>query len=125
MSGPRQRRVIGASAPGKVEFAREQRREPTPGEALLWQALRQGRLGVRFRRQHPMREFVLDFYCAEARLAIEVDGSAHDKQAGYDQWRDEQLRAMGIREVRLPDTAVREDLAGSLRAIHAALDEGP
>lgn len=57
-------------------------------------------------------------------MAIEVDGSAHEKQAGSDRWGDEQLRMMGIRVVRLLDTVVREDLAGSLRAIREALDGG-
>src|SRR5512135_1457663 len=59
-------------------FARRMRKRPTRSEALLWAQLRRGKLGVRFRRQHPMLGFIVDFYCASARLVVEVDGSVHD-----------------------------------------------
>lgn len=71
--------------------AREMRREPTPAEAVLWSALRGGRLGVRFRRQHPVGRFILDFWCAEAKLAIEVDGGIHDEQHDRDEARTDFL----------------------------------
>ena len=124
MSGRRDPLVRGASTPGKVEFAREQRRQPTPGEEALWRALRGGALGVRFRRQHPIREFVLDFYCAEAQLAVEVDGASHERQEGYDDWRDGELAKLGIRVLRLHEEFVRADLAEALEAIRRALLEG-
>ena len=84
----------------QVKFAREQRHNPSKAECLLWQALRNTQLGVRFRRQHPCDRFVLDFYCVAARLAVEVDGPLHDKQAQYDRWRDEQLARQGIHVMR-------------------------
>lgn len=74
---------------GKVDFAREQRREPTRGEEILWHALHDEKLGAKFRRQHPMKDFVLDFYCAELRLAIELDGASHQGREAYDRWRAE------------------------------------
>ncbi|MGD9498461.1 MAG: endonuclease domain-containing protein, partial [Armatimonadota bacterium] len=124
MSDHRRRRVVSASAAGKVKFAREQRRQPTPGEQVLWQALRRQKLGVRFRRQHPIGDFVLDFYCAERGLAIEVDGSSHEGEQARDQWREAELLQLGIRVIRLPDKLVRSDLAAALRIIRRALDGG-
>jgi len=73
-------------------FARHMRKHPTRSEALLWAQLRRGKLGVRFRRQHPMLGFIVDFYCASARLVVEVDGGVHDsyearrRDAARDAW---------------------------------------
>ena len=83
-----------------LAFAREQRREPTRAEKTLWQALRNGQLGVKFRRQHPLDMFVLDFYCEKAELAVEVDGVLHEGREGYDTWRDQRLAELGIRTLR-------------------------
>jgi very-short-patch-repair endonuclease len=72
--------------------ARSLRRRMTPPEVILWQALRRGRLEeLRFRRQHPMGPYILDFYCAPARLAVEVDGIGHDHQISRDARRGEWL----------------------------------
>jgi very-short-patch-repair endonuclease len=65
---------------------------------------------VRFRRQHPCEQFVLDFYCPTAELAIEVDGPLHDQQAGYDRWRDGQLARQGIQVLRFPTEAIEYDV---------------
>lgn len=113
--------VEGVTNRAKVKFAREQRSEPTRAEKMLWEALRRNQLGVRIRRQHPIKDFVLDFYCAEARLAIEVDGPIHEEQKGYDDWRDEQLAGWGISTLRIPEDRVREDLPGVLDEIRTAL----
>ena len=88
--------VIKSASRAKVMFAREQRRAPSKAEKLLWQELRGGKLGVKFRRQHAFGQFVLDFYCDEARLVVEVDGPLHEKQEEYDDWRDQQLLAQGL-----------------------------
>ncbi len=122
MSGRRERRVVGVGAPGKVTFARGQRQQPTRAEALLWRALRREQLGVKFRRQHAVGEFVLDFYCAERQLAVEIDGLCHAARRGYDCWRDQQLCARGIRVIRLQDELVRCDLEGALQVIREALE---
>ena len=118
-------RVVGVAGAGKVAFAREQRREPTAAESVLWERLRGAQLGVRFRRQHPIGDFVLDFYCAEVLLAVEVDGPIHEAQAEYDQWRDERLAHEGIRVLRLRDEAVRADLEQAIAAIRSALVSSP
>ncbi len=118
------RTVRDVADKGKVRFAREQRRQPTPGERILWHALRDGKLGVRFRRQHPMKSFVLDFYCAELRLAIELDGISHEGREEYDQWRDEVLRSWGIRVMRFSEAQVRDELRTVLKEIRAIVENG-
>src|SRR3990172_6528086 len=66
------------SSPGVRTAARRMRKEPTDSEGLLWSALRsRGLAGRKFRRQHPVGPFVLDFYCHEERLAVEIDGTVH------------------------------------------------
>src|SRR5438874_3677081 len=70
----------GMRAPVRtLRRTRALRREMTLPEIVLWQALRRSLLGLRFRRQHPIGPYVLDFYCPSARLAIEIDGLAHDR----------------------------------------------
>ena len=105
----------------KVHFTREQRQNPTGAEGVLWDRVRSGRLGVRFRRQHPIGDFVLDFYCAEERLAVEIDGPLHEQQAKYDEWRDSQLSQHGIRLLRIADTMVSNDIEGVLAMIRDEL----
>jgi very-short-patch-repair endonuclease len=95
-------------------------------EVLLWQELRGGKLnGLQFRRQHPMGSYILDFFCAAARLAIEVDGSGHEEaeQLAHDQRRDEWLASEGIAVVRIAavDVLKRGNMENLLASIaHAA-----
>lgn len=60
-------------------IARRLRRDLSPPEAMLWQKLRGGKAGAKFRRQHSVGPYVVDFYCREARLIVEIDGEAHDR----------------------------------------------
>jgi very-short-patch-repair endonuclease len=113
--------VKGVASRAKVDFAREQRKKRTRSERILWEALRRQQLGVKFRRQHPFNYFVLDFFCAEARLAVEVDGPIHEDQKDYDRWRDEELAHGGIAVLRLPEEWVRRDLPRVLQEIREAL----
>jgi very-short-patch-repair endonuclease len=76
-------------------------------EVLLWQELRGCKLhGLYFRRQHPADPYVLDFYCTEAQLAVEVDGAGHELKADYDERRDAWLAEQGIRMLRIPATDI-------------------
>src|SRR5947208_2097538 len=105
--------------------ARALRRALTLPEVLLWQALRAGRVGgLRFRRQHPVGPYVLDFYCPSAGLAVEVDGAAHDipDQAGRDLRRDAWLADQGIRVLRVlaADVLDEKHRQGVLDTIAAA-----
>ncbi len=98
-----------------VEKARDLRRRMTPPEARLWVCLRGKRLaGLKFRRQHPIGPYILDFFCAEARLAVEVDGESHadPDQSSHDRRRTAWLRERGLRVVRLAAEDVRVSLDG-------------
>ncbi len=114
-------------APNKTfRRARELRREMSLPEVVLWQALRKGRLGgLRFRRQHPIGPYILDFYCPSARLAVEVDGFAHDTDAGvrHDERRQAWLAQRGITVLRVAagDLLRDEGLEGALLGIAEAV----
>src|SRR5207248_613962 len=106
--------------------ARELRRQMSLPEIVLWQALRRRQLiRARFRRQHPIGPYILDFYCPAARLAIEVDGSGHDiaVQAHHDERRDAWLvqRGVSVLRVAAADVLRDETLEGVLRTIEAAV----
>ncbi len=108
--------------------ARQLRQNATPAEQILWQALRNRQLnGLKFRRQHPIGRFILDFYCAEKRLAVEVDGGQH---ADPDQRRDDQARtaalaAHGITVLRFWNHEVLNQLEAVLQAILETADQLP
>ncbi|HVT12663.1 MAG TPA: DUF559 domain-containing protein [Fimbriimonadaceae bacterium] len=85
-----------------LERVRRLRREMSVSEQTLWAFIRKDRLGFRFRRQHPIGEWVLDFFCPEAMLCIEVDGEQHADTAERDAYRDEFLASKGIHTLRIP-----------------------
>jgi very-short-patch-repair endonuclease len=99
--------------------ARAMRREPTIAEDRLWHALRGEALGVRFRRQHPVGRFILDFWCPAARLVVEVDGDIHDLQAERDAARTEALAGFDYHVIRFRNREVMEDLEDVLQRIRA------
>ena len=90
-------------------FAKDNRKNQTYSEKLLWTAIRNRRLsGLKFRREHVIETFIVDFYCAEHRLVIEVDGDIHDRPdvAERDDYRQRQLEEMGYRVVRFDSNQV-------------------
>ena len=91
-----------------VKRARRLRRKMSPPEVILWQRLRMRPGGFKFRRQHPAGDFVLDFYCSDARLAIEVDGLSHDmgNRPAADAMRDSWLRLRNVGTLRISADAV-------------------
>ncbi len=107
--------------PNSRRNAKHLRRAMTPPEIALWLALRSNEAGLRFRRQYAAGEYVLDFYCTRARLAIEVDGEAHERgdRPGRDAHRDTWLRSKGVRVVRYSSKQVLTNLEGVLRQIIA------
>jgi very-short-patch-repair endonuclease len=115
--------------PGKtVRHARQLRRTMTVPEVALWSVLRARPSGLKFRRQHPAGPFVLDFYCAAARLAVDLDGEAHDRgdRPERDVRRDAWLADRGVETVRVPAAAVLRDLDAVVRGIAArALERAP
>ena len=105
-------------------LARELRQGATPAEVALWRAIRNRQLdGRKFRRQVPIGVFVVDFYCASDRLAVEVDGPIHDCQGAEDALRQELLEALGIQFVRLENQEVEGDLLSALEKIRRVLRE--
>ncbi len=98
--------------------ARELRKQLTPAEESLWKHLRDRRLaGLKFRRQEPLGRYILDFYCHECRLAVEIDGAVHDTREREDRERTEWLEAQGIRVLRFCNSDVVNKLEGVLEEI--------
>jgi very-short-patch-repair endonuclease len=109
-----------------VVRARDLRRRLTPPEARLWLCLRREQLrGLKFRRQHPIGPFILDFYCAEAKLAVEVDGQSHDypDRIEHDRRRTVWLHQQGLRVIRLAAEDVRVNLESVLEFIARVANE--
>jgi len=95
-----------------TERVRELRRSQTEAERRAWYLLRGRRtLGLKFHRQYPIGKYVVDFYCFDIRLAIELDGGAHSQpiQIKRDAAKDEYLRSLGIQVLRVPNGLVLED----------------
>jgi len=100
------------------------RKQPTWAERKLWTALRAHRFGdFKFRRQHPIPPYTLDFYCATARLAIELDGDTHGHpgQAQHDREKDAFLQGHGIRVLRFWNLDLLENFDGVLETVYRAL----
>ncbi|MBT9310657.1 endonuclease domain-containing protein [Leptothoe kymatousa] len=126
MTDPDISRIAGRNRsipPILLQFARELRKRQTPTEQILWECLRARRLnGYKFRRQHNLGRFIADFYCHGARLVVEVDGPYHDFQREKDAARDEWMRSVGLRVLRVRNRQVREDLEGVLVLILDGLE---
>ncbi|KPJ66872.1 hypothetical protein AMJ44_07680 [candidate division WOR-1 bacterium DG_54_3] len=94
----------------KREFARVLRKDQTSCEEKVWQLLRNRQfMGLKFRRQHVVEGFVVDFYCQEYKLAIELDGKVHDKQKDYDELRDEEIGSENVSLIRICNEEVEKD----------------
>ena len=94
-----------------INLARALRRRQTNAEGLLWALLRGRRTGFKFRRQHPIDPYVLDFYCHELRLAVELDGYRHNAPAGRtnDARRTATLAARGIQILRFTNLQILQE----------------
>ncbi|MCP5093935.1 MAG: endonuclease domain-containing protein [Chloroflexi bacterium] len=107
-----------------LQRAREMRRMPTEPERRLWQKLRRKQLaGYKFRRQHPIGRFIVDFYCHQARLVVEVDGGSHTDQAAYDAARTAWLATQEIRVIRFSNQAVMQNMDDVLQTIFMHCEE--
>ncbi|WP_055045329.1 endonuclease domain-containing protein [Devosia sp. A16] len=100
--------------------AKDLRRVMTQPERTLWALLRRNQLGWHFRRQHPVGPYVLDFYCAAVKLAVEVDGPVHQEQADRDQRRTVWLEKEGIRLLRFSTAEIDARPAAVMAAIARA-----
>ena len=112
----------------KIALAKAQRREATAAEAAAWALLRNRRcLGLKFRRQHVIRGFIVDFYCPELRLVAEVDGAVHrdPTQAEYDEARSRALAQVGIVVVRIGNERVSKARLVALLEPYVAASTSP
>ncbi len=107
--------------------ARALRHPLTQAEELLWQGLRNRQLGMKFRRQHPIGTLIVDLYCHQAKLIVEIDGEVHDApdQIARDAARTEWLEERGYRMLRFRNEDVLRDVRSVLNAIGAALANPP
>jgi very-short-patch-repair endonuclease len=110
---------------GTKALAKKLRRQMSLPEVLLWQRLRTRPNGLKFRKQHDAGKYVLDFYCHEVRLIVEVDGIAHDMgdRPERDEERDAEFIAKGFQVVRIPASDVLRDpdeIAEAIAALGAA-----
>ncbi|MBN8707081.1 MAG: endonuclease domain-containing protein [Bacteroidetes bacterium] len=99
-------RKIYQYRPDLKEKARHNRNHPTFAEKIIWFGLRGKQLGVDFDRQKPIGNFILDFYCKELNLGIELDGDSHEGQESYDEWRQSELEKLGIKLIRFENEEV-------------------
>ncbi|MDO4992967.1 MAG: DUF559 domain-containing protein [Prevotellaceae bacterium] len=105
-----------------AQKAREMRNMPTEAEKLLWQYLRAGRLGVKFRRQHPVGDYIADFVCLEKHLVVELDGKCHEQNSEHDTLRDINLSKLGYKTIRVKNDELFADIENVLSFIKKYID---
>jgi very-short-patch-repair endonuclease len=100
---------------------RELRSDATTAETKLWEALRARHIGAKFRRQHPIHGYVVDFYCPEARLAIEIDGPVHATTGEHDAARQKFREQSNVRFLRFSNDDVMGRLQFVVKSIRSAM----
>lgn len=107
-----------------LQRAKKLRNRLTDAEMILWCYLRCKPNGYKFRRQHPIRNYIVDFYCHRLRLVIEVDGSIHDREdiRKYDRERQNKLVSEGITVIRFTNEEIIKDWENSIKEINAFLN---
>jgi very-short-patch-repair endonuclease len=103
--------------PKLKELARQLRKNSTLAEVLLWQKIKQRGYGVQFHRQVPLLEYIVDFYCHELLLVIEVDGDSHDFKDEYDAKRQKELEVLGITFLKFSDIDVKQSIFSVLTIV--------
>ncbi len=111
------------SSPKIFKNARELRGRMTKAELLLWEELRGKKLGYKFRRQHPIGNYIADFYCHQIHLIIELDGGYHlaEKQQCFDNQRARDLELTGMKVIRFMNEEVISDMKKVLEAINEVI----
>jgi very-short-patch-repair endonuclease len=117
--------VSAASTREVTARARQLRRSMTEAERALWRMIRNKQLcEMRFRRQRPMGQYIVDFVCLEAKLILEVDGGQHAEQIAYDSKRTQFLESLGYRVLRFWNNDVLQNMDGVVTVILGALGDG-
>ncbi|SHJ06163.1 endonuclease domain-containing protein [Pseudozobellia thermophila] len=109
--------------PKLKELARQLRKNSTLSEVLLWQNIKNRAYTVQFHRQVPLLDYIVDFYCHELMLAIEIDGNSHDYKYEYDSTRQGRLEKEGVRFLRLTDEEVKQEMFSVLLKIEETIKQ--
>ncbi|MFH6603960.1 endonuclease domain-containing protein [Maribacter algicola] len=109
--------------PKLKEYARELRKNSTLSEVLLWQKIKKKAYGVEFHRQVPILDYIVDFYCHELMLAIEIVGCSHDFKYEYDTRRQGRLEKEGVRFLRFSDREVKQQMFSVLLKLEQTVVE--
>ena len=106
-------------------LARKLRNQSTLSEVLFWKQIKSKSFGYEFHRQVPIDEYIVDFYCHEILLAIEIDGNSHEGEYAImkDEERQQKLESLGIRFIRINDIDVKKNLEGVMWQIKLFLDD--
>lgn len=104
-------------------LARQLRKNSTLSEVLLWNKIKNKAFGAEFHRQVPLRRYIVDFYCHELMLAIEIDGNSHIGKEVDDILRQKELETDGVKFLRFDDLEVKKDMNGTLRKIEVWIAE--
>jgi len=117
------RKIISYN-PNLVTLAKKLRNNMTLGEIALWREIKGKRLGVRFSRQIPIDQFIVDFYCKDLQLAIEVDGSIHFEEGRQekDRRRQKRLESLGVTVIRFSDIDVKNNIGWVLEEVNSEID---
>jgi very-short-patch-repair endonuclease len=106
------------------EYSRELRNNSTLSEVLLWNYLRAGKMkGYKFNRQKPLLNYIVDFYCKDLNLVIEIDGDSHDYKYKADIIRQKEFEKYNLKFLRFEDIEVKKDIDNVLRAIEYWIEE--
>ena len=114
--------------PKKIYSVREFRKNTTKPEAILWNVLRKNQLlGQKFRRQHPLSGFIIDFYCHKLKLAIEIDGAIHSLPdvKKYDEFRSKIIFDKQIGLIRIPNTLIENNLPMVIKKLETIIKNHP
>ncbi len=117
------RRIISYN-PKLKEFARNLRNNSTLSEVLLWRKLKGKQMGgYDFHRQKPIDNYIVDFFCSELMLAIEIDGRSHEYKVLEDRDRQNRMESLGVHFLRFADFEVKKDIDNVVRIIEAKINE--
>jgi very-short-patch-repair endonuclease len=108
-----------------IEQAKKLKANETPAEALLWQRLKANKMNLKFRRQHPIHRFIVDFYCHKAKLVIELDGGYHEQpeMQTHDKDRTLELENMGLYVLRFSNEEVFINMNYVIKTIEMSIEE--
>ena len=107
-----------------IELARKMRNNLTPSEKIVWSEIKEKKInGHKFRKQHPVYRYILDFYCHEKKLAIEIDGDSHKERKDFDEYRDSYVRSIGIETLRFSNEEIQRNITYVIEVIKKKLSE--